>query len=203
MERDADVGGHLRLRVAAGAVDPRGIAVQRRVAARALEGPEGVDRGRAERVHATRADREVGMAVPDAERSGGAIRMTTQTLPGVAGHRISGGVDRVANRWRYLQQRMDGDQAVLRLGVAVVACPRVEVGSRVLQARVARDLRGMALLAGDEVGGARRVDDERNSWSVRLVPRRRAAAVTVDALEEVPGVAEQALRRRRAPGYPV
>src|SRR5207237_7499986 len=142
----------------------------------------------------------VGMAVPDAERSGGAIRMTTQTLPGVAGHRISGGVDRVANRWRYLQHRMDGDQAVLRLGVAVVAGPRVEVGSRVLQARVARDLRGMALLAGDEVGGARRVDDERGPRHIGLVGRCRAAAVNADALEEVLGVAQEALRRRRAPG---
>src|SRR5207237_8491802 len=88
---------------------------------------------------------------------------------------------------------------VLRLAMAGVAAALREVDVWVLEPRVGR-LRQVAHLAVSEVRPAG--DGEGRPGEVGRVERRRAAAVDVDALEEVVRRAEQALGRRTGRGLP-
>src|SRR5438445_12952539 len=83
MEREARAALHLGLRVAAGAVDLRGVTGQRGVAARALELPRGVHGRRSQRVHASGTDREPGMAVDNASRGSASVGMAAQAGSGL------------------------------------------------------------------------------------------------------------------------
>src|SRR5205807_5624256 len=91
------------------------------------------------------------------------------------------------------------DHAVLRLAMAGVAAALREVDVWVLEACVG-GLRDVAHLAGSEVRSAG--DGEGRPGEVGRIQRRRAAAVDVDALEEVVRMAEQALGRRTGRSLP-
>src|SRR5438445_13339582 len=78
MEREARAALHLGLRVAAGAVDLRGVTGQRGVAARALELTLRMHRGCSQRVQGSRTDREPGLGVGNAGRGSASIGTAAQ-----------------------------------------------------------------------------------------------------------------------------
>src|SRR5438132_324805 len=168
--------GHAGLRVAGGAVYLGGVR-RRDVAARAGEGDRvaaSAHHRRPHRVFRSRVYREERMDERDADGSAPAVRVTLQTRAGIVG---SAGI---------LDDDSDAgvvrDHAVLRLAMAGVAAALREVDVWVLEPRVG-GLRGVARLAVSEVRPAG--DGKGRSGEVGRIQRRRAAAVDVDALEEV------------------
>src|SRR5207237_2060371 len=87
VECDARAALHLRLRVAARAIDLCRVAVQRGVAARALELTWSMHRGHPQRVHAGWPDREIRVAVGHGGRSAPAVRVALQARASVVGSR--------------------------------------------------------------------------------------------------------------------
>ena len=121
--------------------------------------------------------------------------MTGPALPRRVADAASVLIDRI--RDRDAQQGMDRNQPVFRFGMAVVAGRDAEIILRVAQTGVG-DPGRVALFAGHEVVLAGRIDDERGPLRAR-----RPAAVNADALEDIPGMAEQALRSRDGRRTPV
>src|ERR1700682_3530065 len=182
--------------MATGAVDLRGVAGQRGVAGCALELALGMHRRRPHGV-TSRHDSEVGM-VQLAHWRRSSVGMAGATLLRMAGRRVPEGVDGIADWRRYVEQGVDRDHPVFGFAVAVVAGPHIEIGLRGLQIWIGGDLGRMALLAGDEMSRAGRLDQDRTP-----VRAGGPAPVNVHAIEEVLRMAEQTLGRRRTRRTPV